>query len=66
VALLYKLTGGEDDDSGKSGLEQDTETVNLPGATQRNGPAGGVALTFLRAYTRFDSAATVGADDSPE
>ena len=66
MALLYKLTGGEDDDPGKSGLEQDTETVNLPGATQRNGPAGDVALTFLRAYTRFDSAATVGADDSPE
>src|SRR5437867_733805 len=66
VALLYKPTGGEDDDPDKSGLEQDAVPVNLLIAKQRNGPTGDVALTFLRAYTRFESAAKVSADDLPE
>src|SRR5436190_1212579 len=66
VALLYKPTGGDDDDSDKSGLEQDALPVNLLIAKQRNGPTGDVALTFLRSYTRFESAAKVSADDLPE
>jgi len=66
VALLYKPTGGDDDDPDKSGLEQDAVPVNLLIAKQRNGPTGDVALTFLRAYTRFESAAKVSADDLPE
>ena len=66
VALLYKPTGGEDDDPDKSGLQPDAMPVNLLIAKQRNGPTGDVALTFLRAYTRFESAAKVSADDLPE
>ena len=66
VALLYKPTGGEDDDPDKSGPEQDAVPVNLLIAKQRNGPTGDVALTFLKAYTRFEGAAKVSADDLPE
>ncbi len=66
VALLYKPTGGEDDDPDKSGPEQDAVPVNLLIAKQRNGPTGDVALTFLKAYRRFEGAAKVSADDLPE
>ena len=66
VALLYKRTGGEDDNPGKPGLEQDAAPVNLLIAGQRHGPAGDVALTILSAHTRFESAATASADDLPE
>jgi replicative DNA helicase len=34
-------------------------------AKQRNGPTGEIDLTFLRPYTRFESAARVSADDVP-
>ena len=63
VALLYKPTGGDDDDGG--GPEQDAEPVNLLIAKQRNGPTGDVNLTFLKAYTRFESAAKISGDDLP-
>jgi replicative DNA helicase len=66
VALLYKPTGGEHDDPDKSGLEQDAMPVNLLIGKQHNGPTGDVALTFLRAYTRFERAAKVSADDLSE
>ncbi len=66
VALLYKPTGGEDDDNDNSRLEQDAAPVNLLIAKQRNGPTGDVALTFLKAFTRFGSAAKGGAIDLPE
>ena len=66
VALLYKPSSGDDDDSDKTGVEQDAVPVNLLIAKQRNGPTGDVALTFLKAYTRFESAAKVSADDLPE
>ena len=66
VALLYKPTGGEDDDPDKSGLEQDAMPVNWLIAKEHIGPTGDVALTFLRAYTRFESTAKVSADDLPE
>jgi replicative DNA helicase len=66
VALLYKPTGDEDDAPDKSGLEQDATPVNLPIAKKRNGPTGDVALTFLRAYTRFERTAKVSADDLSE
>ena len=32
-------------------------------AKQRNGPTGDVCLTFLKTYTRFESAAKISADD---
>jgi len=63
VALLYKPSGGDDDDGG--GPEQDAEPVNLLIAKQRNGPTGDVNLTFLKSYTRFESAAKISGDDLP-
>ncbi len=37
--------------------------VNLLIAKQRNGPTGDVCLTFLKSFTRFESAAKVDAED---
>jgi replicative DNA helicase len=64
VALLYKPNSGDDDD-GASGAEQDATAINLLIAKQRNGPTGDVPLTFLKAYTRFESASKVSAEDVP-
>ena len=64
VALLYKPSSGEDDDSAPV-QEQDAVAVNLLIAKQRNGPTGDVNLTFLKTYTRFESAAKVSEDDVP-
>jgi replicative DNA helicase len=61
VALLYKPGSGEDED----GAEQDAVPVNLLIAKQRNGPTGDVHLTFLKSYTRFESAAKISGDDIP-
>ncbi len=63
VCLLYKPSR-EDEDSG-GGEEQDAVPVNLLIAKQRNGPTGDVHLTFLKSYTRFESAAKVSDDDVP-
>jgi replicative DNA helicase len=64
VGLLYKPSGGDDDDSGGSD-EQDAIPLNLLIAKQRNGPTGDVNLTFLKSFTRFESAAKVSDDDVP-
>ncbi len=64
VGLLYKPTS-DDDDDGTVSQETDALPVNLLIAKQRNGPTGDVNLTFLKAYTRFESAAKVGPDDVP-
>ena len=64
VALLYKPSRSDDEDSG--GEEQDAVPVNLLIAKQRNGPTGDVHLTFLKSYTRFESAAKVSNDDMPQ
>jgi replicative DNA helicase len=64
VALLYKPGSGEEDDGGARD-ENDALPVNLLIAKQRNGPTGDVNLTFLKGYTRFESAAKVSADDLP-
>jgi replicative DNA helicase len=64
VGLLYKPTGGEDDEGGAV-EEQDGLPVNLLIAKQRNGPTGDVNLTFLKSYTRFESAAKVSNEDVP-
>ena len=63
VGLLYKPSAGEDDDGNME--EVDGVPVNLLIAKQRNGPTGDVNLTFLKSYTRFESAAKVSDEDVP-
>jgi replicative DNA helicase len=63
IGLLYKPNAGDDDDGPST--EQDAVPVNLLIAKQRNGPTGDVYLTFLKTYTRFESAAKISADDIP-
>src|SRR5260221_10564036 len=64
VGLLYKPSAGDDDDA-PAPEEQDGLPVNLLIAKQRNGPTGDVNLTFLKSYTRFESAAKVSDEDVP-
>ena len=63
VGLLYKPNAGDEDDGMEEG---DGVPVNLLIAKQRNGPTGDVNLTFLKPYTRFESAAKVSDEDMPE
>ena len=63
VGLLYKPSS-DDDDSGDA--QEDAVPVNLLIAKQRNGPTGDVNLTFLKSYTRFESAARVSSEDLPD
>ena len=65
VGLLYKPNSGDDEEGGGGGQEQEAVPVNLLIAKQRNGPTGDVCLTFLKTYTRFESAAKISADDMP-
>lgn len=68
VGLLYKAdprepnkpASDEDDD-----VDPEALPVNLLIAKQRNGPTGDVCLTFLKPYTRFESAAKVSPEDLP-
>ena len=62
VGLLYKPNASEDDDSGIAD-EANGVQVNLLIAKQRNGPTGDIALTFLKSYTRFESAAKKVSDE---
>jgi replicative DNA helicase len=62
VGLLYRDTKNKDEDE-SSESEQDAIPVKLYIAKQRNGPTGDVDLTFLKSYTRFESAAKVGPED---
>lgn len=59
VAMLY--VKDEDPDAN----EDDPTQVNLYIPKQRNGPTGEIKLTFLKAYTRFESAAKLSSDDVP-
>jgi replicative DNA helicase len=63
VCLLYKAI--TDDDEGPGYDERDSVPVNLLIAKQRNGPTGDVHFTFLRSFTRFESAAKVSDEDVP-
>ena len=63
VGLLY--TPSSDDEESAGSVEQDAMPVNLLIAKQRNGPTGDVNLTFLKSYTRFESAAKVSDEDVP-
>lgn len=62
VGLLYKPVAGEDEEGYE---EADGLPVNLLIAKQRCGPTGDVNLTFLKSYTRFESAAKVSDEDIP-
>jgi replicative DNA helicase len=62
VGLLYRPNSGEDEESGS---DQEAVPLNLLIAKQRNGPTGDVSLTFLKSYTRFESAAKISGDDVP-
>jgi replicative DNA helicase len=62
VGLLYKPNSGDDDEDR---AQDEALPINLLIAKQRNGPTGDVNLTFLKTYTRFESAAKVSADDVP-
>jgi replicative DNA helicase len=64
IGLLYKPSRGDDEEGGVA-AEHEALPVNLLIAKQRNGPTGDVCLTFLKSFTRFESAAKVSADDIP-
>jgi replicative DNA helicase len=61
VGLLYKVESekAEDDDGGGGQQENEALPINLLIAKQRNGPTGDVNLTFLKSYTRYESASKV-------
>jgi replicative DNA helicase len=63
VGLLYRPSSSDEDEGGSE--ESDALPVNLLIAKQRNGPTGDVNLTFLKSFTRFESAAKVSDDDVP-
>jgi replicative DNA helicase len=60
VGLLYKPDADKMDDPDEP-PQQDVEAipVNLLIAKQRNGPTGDVNLTFIKSYTRYESASKV-------
>lgn len=59
VGLLYKDTKENADDA-EPDFESESLPVKLFIAKQRNGPTGDVNLTFLKSFTRFESASKVG------
>jgi replicative DNA helicase len=63
VALLYKDLKGKEDD--EPDFDSEAVPVKLFIAKQRNGPVGDVDLTFMKSYTRFESAAKVSDEDIP-
>jgi len=65
VGLLYRETRGKDEEDTGRDLEEEAQTVKLYVAKQRNGPQGEVNLTFLKQFTRFESAAKISDDDVP-
>jgi replicative DNA helicase len=64
VGLLYKPNADEEETATPN--EADGIAVNLLVAKQRNGPTGDVNLTFLKQYTRFESASKFSDTDIPE
>ncbi len=64
VGLLYRPSSGDEEDGG-SAMEQDAIDITLVIAKQRNGPTGDVRLTFIKSYTRFESAAKISGEDIP-
>ena len=65
IGLLYKPNAADEDEAVTATDEQDGIRVNLLIAKQRNGPTGDVNLTFLKPYTRFETASKIADDDVP-
>jgi replicative DNA helicase len=65
VGLLYRPSSGDDEENMAPTPDDEALPVNLLIAKQRNGPTGDVNLTFLKSYTRFESAAKVSDEDVP-
>jgi replicative DNA helicase len=66
VGLLYRPSKGEDEETAAPSPNE-AIPINLLVAKQRNGPAGeDVQLTFLKQYTRFESAARIHDSDVPQ
>jgi replicative DNA helicase len=63
VGLLYRESKNKDGEDDANEAETDAIPVKLYIAKQRNGPTGDVNLTFLKSFTRFESAAKVSAED---
>lgn len=59
VGILWKPSARDTDEE-----DRDCIPVNLEVCKQRNGPTGTVPLTFMRTYTRFESAAKVDPSDA--
>lgn len=57
VGLLYRPSQKEEESA--EAADEDALSINLLIAKQRNGPTGDVHLTFLKPYTRFESAAKI-------
>lgn len=70
VGLLYKADPSNPkkaaaaDDDEEAPTDAEALPVNLLIAKQRNGPTGDVHLTFLRSFTRYESASKVGSADA--
>lgn len=62
VGLLYKPQFDDEE----AAEEADGVMVNLDIAKQRSGPTGTINLTFLKPFTRFESAARVSDEDVPQ
>lgn len=64
VGFLYKPANDDEDDPLPS--QEEAIPVNLLIAKQRDGPTGSVPLTFMKSWTRFESAARVSDEDIPQ
>lgn len=59
VGLLYKPAKDDDEQDNSHSYDRDAVPMNLLVAKQRSGPTGDIPLTFLKSYTRFESASRV-------
>jgi replicative DNA helicase len=59
VGLLYKANTEKAEDEDEAPQDIEALPINLLIAKQRNGPTGDVNLTFLKSYTRYESASKV-------
>ena len=67
VGLLHRVFNEDAGDDEHAPDESEGMPVNMLVAKQRNGPTGDVAMTFLKNYTRFESASNhrVDPEDVP-